>query len=53
MPFLRAAALNDAIEHLRNEGHEPVQVATNLNPSPCFDLDHYSFMCTGEGKGHA
>ena len=41
MPFLRAAALNDAIEHLRNEGHEPVQVATNLNPSPCFDLDHY------------
>ena len=28
MPFLRAVSLNEAIEHLCNEGHPPVQVAT-------------------------
>ena len=26
LPFLRAAALNEAVEHVRNEGHAPVQV---------------------------
>lgn len=26
MPFLRAVALNHAIEHVKNEGHVPIQV---------------------------
>ena len=33
MPFLRAAPLNEAIEHLRSEGHPPVQVRASDMPT--------------------